>query len=51
MFSFILTVSEMAFVINYNLTFDDCKILLDYWNATISKDASVACHMTTESNQ
>ena len=44
LYSFILTVYDLSFVIDHGLTIDDCKGLLEQWSPTLQNDnANVIC--------
>jgi hypothetical protein len=44
LFSLILTVYDLSFVIDHGLTFQECKGLLEQWSPTMqSDDATVVC--------
>ena len=43
MYSFILTVYDMTFALDFGLTIDDCKILIQQWTPTIEAPAFVSC--------
>jgi hypothetical protein len=44
LYSFILTVYDLSFVIDHGLTIDDCKVLFEQWSPTLQNDnASVIC--------
>jgi len=44
LYSFILTVYDLAFVIDHALTIEDCQGLFEQWSPTLQNDnASVTC--------
>lgn len=45
MYSFILTVYDMSFALDFGLTISDCIILLDQWTPTIESPAFVTCKL------
>jgi hypothetical protein len=45
MYSFILTVYDLSFVLDFGLTVSDCVTLINQWTPTIESPAYVTCEL------